>query len=249
MPLVSVITPAHNAGRFLGATIASVQAQTFPDWEMVIAENGSTDDTALVAERAADSDPRIRLLRLPAPVGPGGARNAALDAAVGRFVAFLDSDDLWLPAKLERQLAFARDRQAAFTCTAYRMIDEAGGAIRRIQVPPPTTDYRHLLRHTLIGCLTVMLDRDQVGPVRMPDLPRHEDVSLWLSILKRGFVAHGLAEDLARYRILKRSASADPLHGARSMWHIYRNVEHLGWLDAAACYVQYAFHAANKRSP
>ncbi|MEP7027101.1 MAG: glycosyltransferase family 2 protein [Candidatus Eisenbacteria bacterium] len=248
MPLVSVITPAHDSARFLGATIESVRAQTLDDWEMIIAENGSSDATPEIAARAAESDPRIRVLRMPRAVGPGAARNAALSVASARYVAFLDSDDLWTPAKLERQIAFARALGAAFTCTAYGIIDEEGRPIRRPQVPPPLTDYRRLLRHTLVGCLTVMLDRDQVGDVRMLDLPQHEDLTLWFAILKRGFLAHGLGETLAHYRVVSTSASASPLRSARRMWKVYRDIEQLPTAEAVRYFLEYAAHAILKRT-
>lgn len=247
MPLVSVITPAHNSARYLAATIASVRAQTVTDWEMVIAENGSSDATGEILARASGEDPRIRVVRLPDAVGPGRARNAALEVASGRHVAFLDSDDLWLPLKLERQLAFARARDAAFTCTAYRMIDMSGSLIRRSAVPPPVIDYRMLLRRVVIGCLTVMLDRERVGPIRMLDLPQHEDLTLWFALLKRGIVAHGLDEDLARYRIVPGSASGNALRSARRMWRVYRDIEGLPPARAAECWVRYAVHAGLKR--
>lgn len=248
MPLVSVITPAHDSARFLGAAIDSVRAQTFDDWELIIAENGSSDETPNIAARAAESDARIRLLRLPTAVGPGAARNAALAVASARYVAFLDSDDLWMPAKLERQIAFARALGAAFTCAGYGIIDEAGRPIRRPQVPPPRTDYRRLLRQTHVGCLTVVLDRDQVGDVRMLDLPQHEDLTLWFAILKQGFVAHGLREILAHYRVVRDSASASPLRSARRMWKVYREIEHLPTGEAARCFLEYAAHAILKRT-
>ena len=241
--LVSVITPAHNAERFLADTVRSVQAQTYQHWELWIVDDVSTDGTAAIAAGFAQDDRRVRHLRLDENLGPAGARNAGMDAATGRYVAFLDADDLWLPTKLEMQIAFMSRTGSHFSYTAYRMIDEDGTLIGRPVRVPEAIDYRGLLRNTTIGCLTVMLDRDHIGPARMPALRRHEDLALWYDILKRGFVAHGLQEDLARYRIVRGSRSRDKLATAAHMWKVYRDVEKLSLLDSLWCYTHYAWRA------
>ncbi len=247
-PLVSVITPAHNSARFLDQTIRSVRTQTFEDWEMMIAENGSTDDTVGIVESHVAADRRIRLLRLPGRAGPGAARNVAMEAASGRYVAFLDADDVWLPEMLEAQLEFARARSAAFTCTGFRRIDERGRPILRSVTPPASLDYEQLLGHTVIGCLTVLLDRRQTGPLRMPDLPQHEDLVLWVSLLTRGFRAYGLERDLALYRVVSGSASSNKLQSARRMWNVYRNIEGLSPGKSLRYFISYAVRALRKHS-
>jgi teichuronic acid biosynthesis glycosyltransferase TuaG len=126
-------------------------------------------------------------------------------------------------------------------------MDAQGNLIRRLNTPPERIDYRLLLRWTVIGCLTVLIDRERIGPVHMLDLPQHEDLTLWYSILKRGFVAHGIQEDLARYRIVPGSASGHALRSARRMWNVYRKIEQLPLGEAAACFVRYAVHAGIKR--
>jgi len=247
-PLVSVITPAHNAGRFLAETITSVQAQTYGDWEMLVAENGSSDDTADVLARAARSDPRIRPLSLGRAAGPAAARNAALAEARGRYLAFLDSDDVWLPEKLSAQLAFARATGAALTHTTYDFMDAAGRPVLRPYPAPDRTTYAQLLcRTAVIGCLTVMLDRTQVGDVPMPDLPQHEDTVLWLRVLRAGAPARGLDRLLAHYRLVPGSASSRPWRSARRMWHVYRGIERLSLGRALWYYGQYAYAAVRKR--
>lgn len=246
-PLVSVITPAHNAGRFLAETVASVRAQTCGDWEMVIAENGSTDDTRDILGAAAREEPRIRTLVLDRPLGPAAARNAAMAEARGRYLAFLDADDLWAPEKLEAQLAFAATTGAALTHTTFGFIDIDGRPIRRPHAARDRITYEGLLCRTGIGCLTAMVDRAQVGDLRMPDLPSHEDIALWLSILKAGHVARGLDRPLASYRIVAGSVSSRPLRAATRMWHVYRGVERLSLPRASWCFAQYAFWASLKR--
>src|SRR5439155_2314346 len=174
-PMVSVITPAHDAARFLDETIRSVAAQTFRDWEMIIVDDDSGDGTQAIVERWAASEPRIRLFLQSPRQGAGAARNRALEEARGRFVAFLDSDDVWRSEKLEVQVAFMRETGAVFSFDGYSIIDEQGKPVGRPVRAPARADYRSLLRNTIIGCLTVMLDRVQLGPLRMPALPQHED--------------------------------------------------------------------------
>jgi teichuronic acid biosynthesis glycosyltransferase TuaG len=245
-PLVSIVTPAHDAARFLRETIASVRAQTDPRWELILVDDASRDATAEIAGELAREDPRIRIVRFPSNRGAAAARNAGMDAARGRYVAFLDCDDLWLPEKIEVQLQFMERTGAEFTFADYRMIDESGHVIGRPILAPPAVDYRKLLRNTIIGCLTVMIRRDVLGSARMPDLRRHEDLVLWFTLLKRGIVARGIHRDLARYRIVRGSRSRDKIATARNMWKVYREVEKLSLPHALWCFVQYAWHAQRK---
>jgi teichuronic acid biosynthesis glycosyltransferase TuaG len=245
-PLVSVIMPARNAVRFIDQAMRSVIEQTHSRWELVVVDDASTDGTAEHVAAAASADARIRLIRLDRRVGPGPARNVALADLRGDYVAFLDSDDLWLPGKLERQLSFMREHGSAFCIHGYRMIDEHGRERGRAIRVPERVDYGLLLRHTIIAPVTVLLDRGRVGPLEMPDLPQHEDLVLWFRILKRGIVAHGMPDELARYRIVKTSASRDKLRSARRMWRVYRRIEGLSLPRAAWCYSHYAWNAWRK---
>lgn len=242
-PVVSIITPAHNSERFLPETIRSVLAQTFSQWEMIIVDDVSTDSTVEIVRSFAKDDRRIRLLQLPAKGGAAGARNAGMHAARGRFLAFLDSDDLWLPQKLEVQVEAMEKMGAAFTYAGYRMIDETGTIVGRPIIAPPSMSYRQLLKNTAIGCLTVMLDREVCAGARMPALKRHEDLAMWYALLKRGIVARGIPQDLARYRIVRGSRSRDKLSTAAHMWKVYREVEKLSLPDALWCFANYSWRA------
>lgn len=246
MPLVSIITPSWNVASLIGETIDSVQAQTFGDWELLIADDCSTDQTAAVVEALAMSDPRIKLIRQPRNGGPALARQAAIDQATGRFIAFLDSDDLWLPTKLERQIAFSREKRAALTYTAFRRINETGSVTGRLIEVPASLSYEQLLKNTSIATLTAMVDRDVAGNIAMKNEP-YDDFCLWLSILKPGHVAHGLNEDLARYRVRGSSVSSRPLRSAGWVWHIYRNVEQLPPAKSAWCFAHWGARAWLKR--
>jgi len=246
VPTVSIITPAFDATPFLEETIRSVQAQTFPDWEMIVVDDASRDGTAEIVGGCAASDPRIRLVRQTHRQGPAAARNRALAEARAPYVAFLDSDDLWRPEKLEVQLGFMRETGAVFSFASYSLIDESGAPLGRTVRAPDRVDYRFLLRNTIIGCLTVMLDINRLGPVRMPHLRQHEDLSLWYELLKRGVVARGIPRDLAFYRVVRRSASRNKLRSALHMWSVYRVQEGLSVPSALWYYAQYAWNACRK---
>jgi teichuronic acid biosynthesis glycosyltransferase TuaG len=246
MPLVSIITPSWNVERFIEETVRSVQVQTLADWELLISDDCSTDRTPQLIEAIAERDPRVKLIRQPKNGGPALARQASIDSAQGRFLAFLDSDDLWLPKKLERQVAFSREKRAALSYTAFRRIDEAGLSTGRLIAAPPSLTYGQLLKNTSIATLTALVDREIAGPVGMKN-EGYDDFCLWLSILKPGRTAYGLNEDLARYRVRGSSVSSRPLRSAKWVWHIYRNVEHLPLLKSASCFAHWGARAWLKR--
>jgi teichuronic acid biosynthesis glycosyltransferase TuaG len=246
VPLVSIITPSWNVERLIGETILSVQAQTLGDWELLIADDCSTDNTTAVIESYAANDSRIRLIRQPRNGGPALARQAAIEQAKGRFIAFLDSDDLWLPAKLERQVAFAREHRAALCYTAFRRVNEDGSVAGRLIAVPECLTYDQLLKNTSIATLTALIDRDIAGNIAMKN-EGYDDFCLWLSILKPGHVAWGLNEDLARYRVRGVSVSSRRMRAAGWVWHIYRSVERLSLLKSAWCFAHWAARAWLKR--
>ncbi|MFO0582485.1 MAG: glycosyltransferase family 2 protein [Anaeromyxobacter sp.] len=245
-PLVSVITPAYNAERFIGQAIASVRAQSMPDWEMVVADDGSTDGTIGIVQELAARDPRITLLRMPRNGGPGPARTAAIERARGRFLAFLDADDLWDGDKLELQVAFMREHGHAFAYTGYRVIGEDGRELGRAGPFPATIGYREMLVEQP-GCLTVMLDRERLGEIRFPPFRRNQDGAMWLLLMRRdGIVARGLERDLASYRAVRTSITANKLKSARAVWTVYREQEHLPVAVAAGYFVRYALRGLRK---
>ncbi|HUR87800.1 MAG TPA: glycosyltransferase family 2 protein [Ramlibacter sp.] len=243
--LVSVIVPAYKCGPYIARTIESVRSQTYPDWEMLIADDCSPDNTREVVVQWAQRDPRIQLIALEKNGGPAAARNAALARAQGRFVAFLDSDDMWLPAKLERCLAHAGANRAALVYTGFRRVTQDEGRTGDYITVPRTLTYRQLLGNTAIATSTVLIDRAIAGDVHMERV-YYDDFVCWLSILKRGHVAHGLDEDLMRYRVLAKSVSRNKVKSAREVWKIYREVEHLGVLPAGWHFSRYAFNALRK---
>lgn len=243
---VSIVMPAHNSGKVLADAVESVIAQTFEKWELLIVDDASTDGTLGIARRFADSDSRIRVIQLKEKAGVAAARNAAIAAAKGRYLAFLDSDDLWLPRKLEEQLAFMARTRAAFSFTQYRRFTAEGVLLRPVEIRERVV-YKDLLKGNMIGCLTVVIDLTAVPAFTMPDVG-HEDFATWLAILKRGHVARGLKRDLARYRISETSISAYKTRSATWTWSIYRRLENLSLAKALWYFAHYSMQALRKRS-
>lgn len=244
-PIVTIIMPSYNSASTIQQAIDSIRIQTFSNWELLVVDDCSTDNTFSLVTAYTILDERIMLLRQSSNLGPARARNVALRAANGRYIAFLDSDDCWLPQKLERQVDFMGERKSALSYTLYRRFEADIKQPRPLVELPSSFTYTGLLKHTGIGCLTAMIDRELSGPIEFP-LIRHEDYALWLTILKRGFVAHGLMEDLGRYRVSKKSVSGNKFKSASWVWNIYRHAEKLSFIHAAWYFSHYAWNAYRK---
>ncbi|MEZ5912429.1 MAG: glycosyltransferase family 2 protein [Paracoccaceae bacterium] len=239
MPEVSVVMPVWNAAGFVAEAVASVRAQSFADWELIVVDDGSTDASVAEVERAADGDARIRLLRMPANAGPGPARSRAMAEAAGRFVAFLDCDDLWHPQKLARHIPFMRQNGFGLSYTAYRRIDLASGRSVAIGVPPRVTRAQ-LLHGNVIGCSTAVYDRERLGPRAMPDLRRRQDYAFWLELLAELPAAGGINQCLTVYRQRAVSVSSSKGAAARDTWALFRNHLGLPFPEAALAFGHYA---------
>lgn len=244
--LVSIITPAWNLERHLPETIASVKAQTFADWELLIADDASTDGTLAVARAAAAADPRIRVLPGAAREGGAGARNRAIREAAGQYIAFLDGDDLWYPQKLEKQLALMRETGAALSYTGFDSIDAEGRRLGPALRVPARVTYAELLGNPAIGCSTAIYDSARLGKVYMPSIWRRQDFGLWLEILRRIPFAAGLDEPLAAYRVRPGSLSRNRAVAAWYTWRLYRDVERLPLTTALRAFCSYAWRGLRK---
>ncbi len=244
-PTVSIITPCYNAARFLAPAIESVLGQTFHDWELIAADDHSTDESLNILRRYQAREPRIRLLALDQRRGPAGARNAAIEAARGSYVAFLDSDDLWLPDKLEHQIAFMQETASALSYTAYHKIDENGSLGALVSVPH-TVDYRTLLFSNCIACSTAVYDMARLGKVFFPIIAKRQDHGLWLSILRDGLQAHGLDHPLMLYRVWSGSVSSNKLVAAAYQWKLYREIERLSLASTLLYFIGYAYRGVRK---
>ncbi len=246
VPLVSILTPVYNAARYLPETLASVRAQTFPDWEHLLVDDGSTDNSRDIAEEAARGDARIRVLRTSCNSGPSAARNYGLDFARGRFIAFLDADDLWLPEKLASCIHWMTAHGHGFIYHDYRHISNDGSRVGRVVNGPDELTLHALHTRRGTGCLTIMIDRERIPELRFPAIAPHhaEDFCLWTLLLRRGHIGHRVPLDLARYRLSPQSRSSNKLQSAANAWYLYRHHSKLPWFTAAAWWLQYAWNAA-----
>lgn len=231
--LVSIVTPTYNCGNYIQAAIASVQAQTYTNWEMIIADDCSTDNTKEIVDNAALKDGRIRYIRLEENGGAAAARNAAIRAAKGRYIAFLDSDDVWKPDKLEKQLAFMEIHGYLFTATAYEKMDEEGNRMNKTVKVPPRTSYNRLLLDCPVGNSTVMYNAEKMGKFEVPNIKKRNDDALWLKMLKKEKFIYGLNEVLMEYRVRPNSISSNKLSLVKYHWQLYREIEHLSVIRSA----------------
>ncbi|XZG70806.1 glycosyltransferase family 2 protein [Chitinibacteraceae bacterium HSL-7] len=245
---VSVVMPAFNALPYVTEAIDSVLAQTHGNWELLVVDDGATDGTRQVLEDYAARDLRIRVLATSGREGPARARNLAIAASTGHYIAFLDSDDVWLPEKLEKQLAAMRSTGAWLCYSAYYKIDAAGVKSAQPVVPPLWVDYRTLLKSNHIGCLTGIFDASALGRVPMPDIAKRQDLGLWLRLTRRIAAMGedcrrrvlGLAEPLALYRVHAGTVSSSKGNAAAWQWKLYRDVERLSVPAAAYYFFHYA---------
>ena len=241
--LVSIVMPAYRDGELLRRSVASIQAQTWERWELLLVDDCSPDDTFAVAKALSAEDGRIRAFQTPCNSGPAAARNVALENARGKYVAFLDSDDLWLPDKLERQIAFMESVGAAFSCTAYDRISEDGTRVLGRVTPYPKADYRKVLyTANPVGNSTVIYDREVLGEVRVPPIRKRNDFALWLSILKKTDYVWGMEDCLARYRVRENSVSSNKRDLMRYQWELYRKVEGLDLGRTALAFAGLAYN-------
>lgn len=224
--MVSIITAVYNSEKFIDECIESVKAQTFSEWEHVIVDDCSTDSSAQIVQRHAGEESRIRYFKLSRNQGPGVARNKAIREAKGRFIAFLDIDDLWYPQKLEKQIQFMKINQCSFTFSSYDTMNADGQLLGNTIKAPGIVTYKKALLKNPIGCLTVIYDTEFFGKQYMPAIRKRQDFALWLNLLKKSD-AYGIQEPLAIYRIQKNSVSSNKLSLVKYEWQIYRNVEGL----------------------
>jgi teichuronic acid biosynthesis glycosyltransferase TuaG len=245
--LVSIITPSYNSSKFIEECINSVITQSYIDWEMIIVDDYSTDNSRDLILKFAKEDNRINPIFLDENLGAAAARNIAIKQSKGKYIAFLDSDDIWKSEKLEKQLSFMNDRNIAFSFTSYLPMSEDGKEYFNIIKVPEKMTYASYLRNTIIGCLTVIIDKEKTGDFQMPNIRSSHDMALWLLIMKRGFSAYGLDENLAYYRIVSNSNTSKKWKAAKEVWDVYRKVEKLNIIYSVYNFIGYAYNAIKKR--
>lgn len=243
--LVSVITPSYKSEKFISQTIESVLAQTYQNWEMIIVDDASPDNANKIIEQYCKEDSRIKLIKMEKNSGPAVARNRGIEEAKGKYIAFLDADDLWKPEKLEKQLTFMSNNNLVFTYSSYDLIDEEGNYLGTF-FTKEYISYVSLLKTNDIGCLTAIYDAEKIGKMFMPNILFVEDYGLWLQILKKIKNTIELLEPLAIYRISKDSISSNKIKAAQSRWKIYREVENLNLFQSVYYFIHYTYNGFKK---
>lgn len=228
--LVSIITPTYNCGKYIAETIETVLSQTYSNWEMIVVDDVSTDNTEEIVRQYMDKDERIKYKKLEENSGAAVARTTAMKLAEGQYMAFLDSDDLWTSDKLEKQLAFMEENGYAFSCTAYEQIDESSSSLDRVIQTIKKTDYNRLLLDCPVGNSTVMYDVSKMGKFEVPNIRKRNDDALWLQMLKKEKYIWGMPDVLMKYRIRTNSISSNKLSVIKYHWILYRDIEHLSVL-------------------
>jgi glycosyltransferase involved in cell wall biosynthesis len=221
--LVSVITPSCNSALYISKTIDSILAQTYTNWELLITDDYSTDESCEVIQQYADKDKRIKLFRLEKNSGTGIARNNSIKAAGGRFIAFCDSDDCWLPQKLEKQLDFMDKKQCILSFSSYLVCDEYD-AISGIVICKQKENLKSMIRDNGIGCPTAIYDSSTIGKRYLPEIRKRQDWAFFLDLLKECKVAYGMKEPLAIYRIRSSSISRKKKDLIKYNLTVYRTV-------------------------
>ncbi|WP_340064189.1 glycosyltransferase family 2 protein [Ascidiimonas aurantiaca] len=240
-PLVSVIMPAYNAGKFIKDSITSVRNQTYTNWELIITDDASTDTTANLVKDFCIKDPRIQLLQLPGNFGAGMARNKAIEHAQGDFIAFLDADDLWVPEKLEKQLLFMQKKNIQVSFTSYNLISEKGEPLFKTVEALPAIDIKKIKKANYIGNLTGMYSVLALGKIYMPVIRKRQDWALWLYCIQKAGKAYGLQEVLASYRIRRESVSSNKLNLLQYNYLFYRKACKFGVLKSLWYLLQFLF--------
>lgn len=244
-PLVSVIMPAYNAEKYIKQSIASVISQSYSNWELLITDDRSTDETQRIVEKYGSKDPRIKLFISAKNGGAGVARNNSIKQANGRFIAFLDADDQWLPDKLTKQIDFMLSNNYSLTYTAYQKLE--GEIPKGVIIPPSSTTYKKLLNGNVIGCLTAMYDTKVLGKHYMPLIRKRQDMGLWLSILQKVTYAYSLPDVLALYRV-DSGMTQNKFKILKWQWLFYREVVKLNFFRAIYHFIIYSVKGFLKHS-
>ena len=246
-PQVSIITPLYNGARFLPQTIESVLRQTYPDWEMLIINDGSTDNGEAIAQQYAQQDSRIQVFT-QSNRGSAAARNNGIRRAKGRYIALLDADDLWEPAFLEMQLKLMKEKQCQLVCGAHKRIDANNKEILKPFFPPEKITHTDLLKTCSITCLTGLYDTQKYGKIYLHENFRslRDDYIYWLEIIRMTGVAYGNQQIVGSYRILNDSVSRSKQKVIKPQYRVYREVEKMSILKSLYYLIQWAIRGAIK---
>jgi len=246
--LVSVIVPVYNSEKFIRDTINTVQEQTYQNWELILVNDGSTDKSKEIIEEQIKNDKRIKLIDMEKNSGAAMARNKGISNATGKYVAFIDADDLWNKEKLNKQIKFMQDMECEFSFTGYEFADKNGKGTGKIVKVPKKMTYKQALKNTTIWTSTVMFNTEKLErkTILMPNVAS-EDTATWWKILKKGYCAYGIEDNLSYYRRTNGSLSSNKLVAIKRIWNLYRNVEKLNPFYSFYNFCFYAINALKRR--
>jgi len=245
-PVVSIITANYNSEKYIEETIISVQAQQFENWEMIIVDDASTDNSVSLVREYMKTDLRIRLIESKENRGPAATRNEGIAQARGKYITFIDSDDIWEPVFLDTMLAFMKEKEIDFAFASYYRKDETLTNDLGTFYVPQRVSYNDLLKTCPISCLTAIYDKESLGRTYMPPIQKRQDYGLWLALLKKTPYAYGYTQPLATYRIRKGSVSRNKWKAAAYQWKIYTEVEKLGMAKSLYYFGHYAVNGFMK---
>ena len=250
MATISIVVPVYNAAKYIEQTVSMVQKQTYTDWELILVEDCSKDESRKVLQGLENSlqDSRIHVIYKEKNEGAAKARNTGIMAATGEYLAFLDADDIWKETKLEKELAFMKQKDAAFVFTSYEFGDEQGNGTGKFVNVPDTLNYKQALSRTVIFTSTTLFDLKKLGKelVTMPVVPS-EDSATWWQILRAGYTAYGFQEVTTVYRRPPKSLSSNKGKAIQRIWYLYRKVERLSLPVSMFCFIGWAVRATLRR--
>lgn len=244
---VSVIMPTYNAEKYIKDAIDSVINQTYKNWEIIIVDDNSEDNTEEIVKEIISNNKNISYIKLNENMGAATTRNKAMELSSGRFLAFLDSDDIWAIDKLEVQISYMIKNKCAISYSDYELISDDGYSLHKVIRVPQKLTYKQYLRNTIIQTVTVVVDKDYVGDIRMPNIKMRQDFATWLSILKNGHDALGINKVLGQYRRTTNSLSSNKFKTVQKNWYVYRKIEKLSLLETSFVFTGYAINATIKR--
>lgn len=247
--LVSIVVPVYNVEKFIKETIRTIKQQTYSNWELLLVNDCSSDKSVEIIKEYVKEDSRIKLINLEKNSGAAVARNTGIENANGKYIAFLDSDDLWKKQKLEKQIAFMEKNNYSFTYTAYDFADEEGNKINKTVNIPEKLTYKQALKNTTIFTSTVIFNVQNLGKelISMPNVRRGQDTATWWKVLKTGVIAYGLNESLSLYRRSNNTLSSNKIKALKRTWNLYRNVEKFSIVKSFYYFCFYILNAIKRR--
>ena len=238
--LVSIITPTYNSAKFIAETIQSVQNQSYNNWEMIIVDDKSVDNTTAIIAQFSSQDQRIKLFQMTSNSGPAKARNVGIANAMGKYMTFLDADDLWFTDFIKNSIDTIKKTAVPFVFSSYKRSNENLEFIYSDFIVPQQVNYTDILKSNSISCFTAFLDVEVLGKKSMPDILKRQDMGLWLQYLKEIPFAYGIQEPQAIYRIRENSLSSDKSKLLKYQWQFYREVEYLNMVQSLYYIVHWA---------